>query len=121
MGIPTDKETIKTNHARLGVVLPFPKSGVKHPAEVVVEKDINALQQQQKLLRFHFRNIKDTQRILSEHNLRCANAEGAYDEMLLAYAQRVGAENVSTQLMNYGTNVVPVVTTTGIKLVLEDE
>ena len=117
MGIKDNKPVIETRSYKVGGdnVIQFPGT---RKAEVV-EKEHKALDNMAKLLRFHFKNIKETQAILAEHQLRCAKTEDDYDDMLKAYADRVGVENVETKYMNYGSHVKPVTTDNGIELIIE--
>lgn len=108
MGIKDDKPVIQTRSYRVGNnadgttnVIPFPSQ----PRELTLERGEELLKNLRKQLRFHQKNIENTLEILSEHQLRCAKTEDDYDDQLVAYADRIGLENVKTEYINYGSHI----------------
>jgi len=61
----------------------------------------------QKLLRFHYKNIREALENLANHQLKCAKSEGDYDALLLDYAHRIGIENVPKKYMDYSKKTKP--------------
>lgn len=117
MGVKDDKPVIETKSYKTGGdnVIQFPGTS----RESVIENEEYALKQSQKLLRYHHEQIKKTMAILAEHQLRCAKTEDDYDDMLKAFADRVGVENVSITHMNYGSHVKPVIKNGKMELVID--
>lgn len=119
MGIEDDKPVIETRSYKVGgdnVVELFPNSTPKadHESDTVEE-----LKRLQKMLRYHNSLIKEAMAQLAAYQLQCAKTEDDYDDLLKIHADRVGAGNVSINLMNYGSHVKPIMTPNGIELVVE--
>ena len=80
MGIKDDKPVIKTRSYKVGGdnIITFP--GTKR--QEVIDKSETELLNKQKLLRFHFKTIKDTESKLADYQLQLGKAEDSYDELL---------------------------------------
>lgn len=117
MGIPTNKPPeVTTRSYKVGgdnVVQLFPNNN-KQP------KAIPELERQTKLLRYHYKLIKEAYENLAKLQRAAGIAEDTYDDMLKDYADRVGLDNVEKKYLDYGSKVQPVITEFGIALEFED-
>lgn len=116
--IKDDKPVIKTHNSKVGgdnvVQFPLNKPEIKRTQ---LERE---LEYKQKLLRFHFKNIKAAQEKLSQLHVICNAIEDEYDEILKEYADRIGVENVAYKYMEYSKHVKPVSTKDGIVLEFDE-
>lgn len=85
-------------------VIEFPKR-VKHNKPTKFTELETKMNQVIKLLDMQHAHIKEQYAKLRAMEAECGRTEQKYNQLLIDYAERKGAENVSLKYMNYGSNI----------------